>query len=69
MQIEKPSVVEPEISVEITDAGIRRVTIYADDADQQARAHRLLARIASQMVQLDRALKGETLERLNSAKG
>jgi hypothetical protein len=46
-----------EISVEITDTGVRRVTIYADDADEQARAHRLLARIALQMVELDHALK------------
>lgn len=46
-----------EISVEITDAGIKRVVIFADNADQQARAHRLLAGIAAQMCQLDRALK------------
>jgi len=57
MQQEK--VVNPEISIEISDAGVRRVTIIADDAAQQARAHRLLARIATQMVQLDRALKNE----------
>ncbi len=57
MQQEK--VVNPEISIEISDAGVSRVTIIADDAAQQARAHRLLARIATQMVQLDRALKNE----------
>jgi len=58
MQAEKSqNPIPSEISVEITDAGIKRVTIYADDAAQQARAHRLLARIASQMVQLDQALK------------
>jgi hypothetical protein len=46
-----------EISVEITDHGIRRVLIYADNPDQQARAHRLLARIAGQMCGLDLAVK------------
>jgi len=51
--------IRSEISVEITDAGIKRVVIFADDPGQQARAHRLLARIATQMVQLDRALKGD----------
>ena len=55
--------VPSEIVVEITDAGIKRVVICADNANEQARAHRLLARIALQMVQLDRALK------LNAAKG
>jgi hypothetical protein len=58
MQAEKSqNSIPSEISVEITDAGIKRVTIYADDAGQQARAHRLLARIAPQMVQLNQALK------------
>jgi hypothetical protein len=60
MPVEKSQKLVPsEISVEITDSGVRRVVIYADDAAQQARAHRLLARIASQMVELDHALKGE----------
>jgi hypothetical protein len=49
--------VEPEISVEIDGQGVRRVVIYADDAEQQAQAHMLLARVSPQMVQLDRALK------------
>ncbi len=57
MPVEKDE--NAEISIEITDAGVKRVTIIADDAAQQARAHRLLARIATQMVQLDRALKNE----------
>jgi hypothetical protein len=58
MQNEKCSVpVEPEISVEIDGQGVRRVVIYADDAGQQAQAHLLLARVSSEMVQLDRALK------------
>ncbi len=55
--VEKTKNSEAEISVEITDQGVKRVTIYADDAGQQARAHRLLARIAPQMVQLNQALK------------
>lgn len=46
MQVKNPqNPIQSEISVEITNAGVKRVTIYADDADQQARAHRLLARI------------------------
>ena len=49
--------IEPEISVEIDGQGVRRVVIYADDAAEQARAHLLLARIAPEMVRLDRALK------------
>ena len=44
--------------MEITAAGIQRVMIFADNAAQRAKAHRLLAKIASQMVQLDRLLKG-----------
>lgn len=55
MQAEK--VENAEISVEITDAGVKRVVIYADTPEQQASAHRLLALVSLQMVQLDRALK------------
>jgi hypothetical protein len=58
MQLEKSqNPISSEISVEITDAGIKRVVIYADTPAEQSRAHMLLARIASEMVGLDRALK------------
>lgn len=46
-----------EFSIEVGSTGIRRVVIYADNAGQQARAHRLLASVATQMVLLDEALK------------
>ena len=58
MQAEKSqNSIPSEISVEITDAGIKRVVIYADNPAEQSRAHILLARIASEMVRLDQALK------------
>jgi hypothetical protein len=55
MQAEK--VENSEISIEITEAGVERVVIRADTPEQQASAHRLLALVSLQMMQLDRALK------------
>ena len=50
---------EPEalLSLEISERGIRRVCIYADDADEQSAAHLLLAKVAPQLMLLQAALK------------
>jgi len=52
---------QPEalLSLEISERGIRRISIYADpdDVDQQACAHELLARVAPQITLLNAALK------------
>jgi hypothetical protein len=50
-----------EISIEITNAGVKRVIITTapDDVDGQSAAHTTLARIAPQLLLLDAALKAE----------
>ncbi len=55
----KERINEAEISIQVTDTGVRRVMIICDTPDEQARGHRLLARIAAPMRALDDALRGE----------
>jgi len=47
------------LALELTERGIHRVVIYADDGDvdEQAAAHALLARVAPQVTLLNAALK------------
>ncbi len=46
-----------EMSIEFGSGGIRRILIYSGDPDEQAKAHRLIACISSQLYLLDTALK------------
>jgi hypothetical protein len=52
---------EPEalLSLEISERGIRRISIYADDdnLDQQTAAYALLAKVTPQLTLLQAALK------------
>lgn len=50
----------PVVHIEITEAGVTRVLVYSDDADGQAAAHVLLARVQREIFQLDKALKATT---------
>ena len=45
------------ISLDASEAGITRVTIYADSAQEQSQAHLLLAFVATEIRALDAALK------------
>ena len=59
MSVEKSE--KAEISIEITVAGVKRVTITTDpeDVDGQSAAHMLLAKVAPQLLLLDSALKAK----------
>jgi hypothetical protein len=50
------------LSIEIDAGGVRRILIYSVDPDEQARAHRLIATVASQLFLLDSALKSSIPE-------
>lgn len=52
-----PEKEDPVIHIELTEGGITRVLVYSDDADGQAAAHLILARVQREIFQLDRALK------------
>ena len=56
-----PGTANAEISIDITVAGVRRVTITTDpeDVDGQSAAHMLLAKITPQLMLLDAALKAK----------
>jgi hypothetical protein len=56
------NVQESVISLELTDTGIRRVTIFADDAREQGGAHFILAAVSAEIRALDEALKTLTNE-------
>jgi hypothetical protein len=55
MSVEK--VQESIISLELTDAGVKRITILADNAKEQGGAHFILAAVSSEIRALDEALK------------
>jgi len=48
---------DSEILVDISEAGVRQLTIGADDAADLSAARRLLAKVAPELQALDRALR------------
>jgi hypothetical protein len=50
---------QSQVRLELSEAGIQRIVIGADSATEQAAAHKLLARVAPELRQLDDALKTE----------
>lgn len=52
-----------DIRIEVSEAGIRRIQIAADDDQEQSMAHRLLDKCAPQIRALDAALRISGLEK------
>ena len=46
------------ISLDISESGVTRISLFVDNDDQQARAHVLLAACAHEIRALDAALRG-----------
>ena len=49
---------DSQITIELSERGVLRVQIAADNSREQTHAHLLLAMIAPELRALDRALKG-----------
>jgi hypothetical protein len=45
----------PDITFQVSDSGIRHVVVFADNAQETKAAFQLLARVAPQFQELDRA--------------
>jgi hypothetical protein len=50
----------PDITFQISDRGVERVVVFADNAQETHEAFSLLARVAPEFQNLDTALKGQT---------
>ena len=48
---------EAEITIEMSEKGFRRVLVGANNDEEFAAAHRLMARVAPQLRALDKALR------------
>jgi hypothetical protein len=56
-QMKNPS---PDITFQLSDTGIHRVVVFADNARETKEAFALLARVAPEFQNLDSALKGRS---------
>ncbi len=50
----------PDITFQVSDTGISRVVVFADNAQETKEAFALLARVAPEFQNLDTALKGQS---------